>query len=222
MNGHERIEEVLPTPKQLFTPGVVAILIAMFAGLVLSSFAGPFVQEWLALNPQKVIHGMVWQLATYWIVHTCPWTFVLNGLIVLTVGSAVERHWRTRSFLALWMVTCLVTGLVWVLVCLAGAGRYLGAGSAAGCFGLFGALGLLFRGQRFYFFLTTVEARVLAWILIGIGAVFCLFPPINLIWVLGALVAFVYIKLVWRGAQRARTPRARQTDYRPGSFVDVD
>jgi len=74
MNGHERIEEVLPTPKQLFTPGVVAILIAMFAGLVLSSFAGPFVQEWLALNPQKVIHGMVWQLATYWIVHTCPWT----------------------------------------------------------------------------------------------------------------------------------------------------
>jgi hypothetical protein len=82
-------------------------------------------------------------------------------------------------------------------------------------------LGLLFRGQRFFFFLTTVEAKVLALILIAVGAVFCLFPPVNLIWVLGALAAFVYIKLLWKGAERSRAPQVRST-YRPGTFVDVD
>jgi len=226
MNGYERTEVILPTPQQLFTPGVVAILISMFAGFLLTSFAGQFAMDFLALNPQKVIHGMVWQVVTYWIVEQRPLGLVLNGLLVLTIGSAIERHWRTASFLALWLVTCLVTGLIWVLVCLVGGTSYIGIGAASGCFGLFGALGLLFRGQRFYFFLATIEARVLALILIGIGVVLSVLNPISLIWVLGALVASVYIKLVWKGAEGTRGPKARAAagarDYRPGRFVDVD
>jgi len=223
MNGHERTEVILPTPQQLFTPGVVAILVSMFAGFLVANLAGGFSMDVLALNPQMVVRGRIWQLVTYWLVQGSPWGLVLNGLVVLTFGSAIERQWRTSSMLTLWLVTCVVTGLIWVAACLIGGAPYIGAGAASGSFGLIAAFGLVFRGQRYLFnFLTTIEAQLLAWIMIGVGAVFCLFPAINLIWVLGALVAFVYIKLVWKGASKTRASRSAGTSYRPSHFVDVD
>jgi membrane associated rhomboid family serine protease len=220
MDGYERTQVILPTPQQLFTPGVTAILVTMFAGFLVSAFGGPGATNLLALNPAKVLHGMIWQVATYWVIEPSPWGLVLNGLIVLTVGSAVERHWRTASFLALWMVVCMVTAVIWVVVCLV-VGDSIGWGATSGCFGLVGAMGLLFRGQRFFFFLATVDARVMSLILIGVGALMSLIVPITLIWVLGAVVAFVYIKLLWMGAQRSGAPTTRGR-YKPGTFVDVD
>jgi membrane associated rhomboid family serine protease len=223
MNGYERTQVVLPSPQQLFTPGVIAILVSMFAGFLITTLAGTFALDWLALNPRGVVHGRIWQLATYWIVCNSPWLLVLDGLLVLALGSAIERQWRASSLLALWMLTCVVVGLIWVAACLIGDVSYPGTSAAAGCFGLMAAFGLVFRGQRFLFaFLSTIEGQVAAWVMIGVGTVFCLFPPINLIWVLGALAAFVYIKLLWKGAARSQVSRAAGTSYRPGRFVDVD
>jgi len=223
MNGHERTQVILPTPQQLFTPGVTAILIILLAGYLVGALAGAWALDVLALSPPKVLHGMLWQLVTYWMVQVSPLALVLQGLIVLTFGSAIERQWRSSSFLVLWLVTCVVCGLIWVMVYLIGGAPYTGWGASSGCFGLIGAFGLLFRGQRLFFFLTTIEARVLALILIGIGVVLSLYPqPIGLVWVLGALVSFVYIKLLWLGRSRTTGPGPSGSSYRPNRFVDVD
>ena len=84
-------------------------------------------------------------------------------------------------------------------------------------------MGLLFRGRRFFMFFATVEARYLVLILIAIGILMNIATPINLVWISGALVAYVYIKLRWRMASKGRVIEPSVKQGRPsGGFVDID
>ncbi len=206
----------LPAAGQLFTPGVVTVLACMLAGYILSVLAGPAVINILALTPSDLLRGRVWQVLTYWLVDGSGVSVGLNCIAVLLIGSAIERQWKARSLLALWMVTCVVTGLIWALVGLLCGRDYQGMTAAAGSFGLLAAFGLLFRGQRLLF--PPTDVAVATWILIGIGVVLSLANPITLIWVLGAPVAYGYIQLIWRRARRSSPGGG----YRPGRFVDLD
>jgi len=222
MNGQGQAQISLPSPRSFFTPAVTAILILFVAFFILNRLDADWAMAWLALNPSKVLQGYVWQVVTYWMIHDTATSLVLDGSVILVLGSALERQWRSRSFVTLWLVTCGVCGLIWVVVNRIGHLSYVGTGSSAGCFGLIGAFGLLFRGQRFFFFLATVKAQTLAWILIGLGFVASLSMPIGLIWVLGAAVSFLYIKLLWKAGARSAGLRLGQAPYRPGRFVDID
>jgi len=211
-----RIELALPSPTKIFTPGVTALLILMVLGYAVLSHAPDFTIKHLALHPQALLSGCVWQLLTYSLVNGgCGLGFAL--VTVLFIGSAIEREWRTRSFLTLWIVVSMVCALVWSLISLVVGRDLIGVGSAPCLYGLIGAFGLVFRRKRFWMVLWTVEAQVLALILIGIGLVLGIARPIMWIWVAGAGVAYLYIKLRWRVAQGIpRLTRKR------GSFVDID
>ncbi|MDH7599539.1 MAG: rhomboid family intramembrane serine protease [Sedimentisphaerales bacterium] len=210
---------LVPHPGRLFTPGVVILLVGIVGGWALSVLAGPGVTDLLALRASDLLHGRPWQVLTYWLVDGSATSVVLNSMAVLLVGSAVERQWKTRSLLTCWLVTSTVTGLIWTLVVLICGRNYQGMGAAAGVFGLLAALGLLHRGKRLLF--PPMDAAVAAWMLIGIGVVLSLSNPISLIWVLGAAVAYIYIRIVW-SIQRISIPGRGHSDHRPGRFVDLD
>jgi membrane associated rhomboid family serine protease len=222
MNGQGQVQIGLPSPRSFFTPAVTAILILFVAFFILNWLASEWAMAWLALHPSKVLQGCVWQVVTYWMIHDSATSLIMEGSVILVVGSAVERQWRAGSFVALWLMTCSLCGLIWVLVNRIGQLSYVGTGSSAGCFGLIGAFGLLFRGQRFFFFIASVRAQTLAWILIGLGVVSSLWMPISLIWVLGAAVSFLYIKLLWKASARSAGLSSRQAPYQPGRFVDIE
>jgi membrane associated rhomboid family serine protease len=222
MNGQGLAKVVFPSLRSFFTPAVTVILILFVVFLILNWLATEWVVAWLALHPSKVLHGCAWQVLTYWMIPTSPMSLLLEGSVILMVGSAVERQWKSWSFVALWLVTCSLCGLIWVLVNAIGRLSYVGTGASAGCFGLIGAFGLLFRGQRFFFFLGMVKAQTLAWILIGLGVLASLPMPIGLIWVLGAAVSFLYIKLLWKAGARSAGRRSGQSPYQPGRFVDIE
>jgi len=97
------IQIVLPSPKKILTPGVVVILALMATGYALAGYFPDFVGEYLAVSPQGVLGGKVWQLVTYSFTEVFPSNLVWEGMVVLFIGSAIEREWRTRRLAVLWL-----------------------------------------------------------------------------------------------------------------------
>lgn len=220
--GQTQTQVTLPSPTKLFTPGVITILVLLIAGILLSRFAPGFTIGFLALSAQSVLHGQLWQLVTYPFVGGSPMSLIFSGLMVLMLGSAIEREWRTASFLLLWLVISATCGLLWVIVNLLTGNNFIGMGASACTYGLITTMGLLFRGRRFFMFFATVESRYLVLILIAIGILMNIATPINLVWISGALVAYGYIKLRWSMASKSSKDVSSVEQRRANGFVDID
>jgi membrane associated rhomboid family serine protease len=221
MEEMQQVQFALPSPARIFTPAVTVVLILSVAGLLLLIYANDFSRDFLALGPENFIHGRFWQILTYPFLN-CPLSLVFNGLIILFIGSDIEREWKTGSFVLLWLITSVCCGLVWVIIGLLIGNNYTGAGSASCTFGIITAMGLMRRDKRFFVFFATIEGQYLAMVLIAAGIILSVFPPINLIWVLGVPVSYLYIKMRWKMASRVRIGLADRGQRRSGSFVDID
>lgn len=171
------------------------------------------------LRPSGVLAGKVWQFVSYPFIHFCPQSLVFNGLVVLFIGSAIEREWRMKSFLLLWAAVSIVCGVLWVLICMVIGKDYTGMGAFACAYGLLGAFGLLFRGTECFALFGRVKAQTLVWIFLVIGVILNMTQPIMLLWLLGAPVAYGYVKLIWKLASRKKIVRSDKT---LGSFVEID
>jgi membrane associated rhomboid family serine protease len=198
------------------------ILVLSLMGFVLSIFSSGFAMGSFGLSAGQVLRGKVWELITYPFVENSPMNLVFTMLMVLFVGSAIEREWRTASFLLLWLVITAACGIIWVVVNLVSGQDFVGFGGSACSYGFIATLGLLFRGRSFFVLFATVKAEYLAIILIVIGIIMNIMTPMNLVWVLGALAAYVYVKMCWGvGVKRGRDVRVAGQSRRD-SFVDID
>ena len=218
----QQTQMAFPSPTKLFTPGVITILVLLIAGLLLSKFVPGFTMDFLALSAQNVLHGRIWQLITYPFVSNSPMNLIFSGLMVLMLGSAIEREWRTASFLILWLVISSTCGLLWVIVNFLAGNNFIGMGASGCTYGLIATMGLLFRGRRFFMFFATVEAKYMVLILIAIGVLMNISEPINLVWICGAAVAYVYIKLRWGMASKNSRAVSFKEQRRSNGFVDID
>jgi membrane associated rhomboid family serine protease len=221
MSSMQEMRIVLPTPDKLLTRGVVIVLSLAVAGYIGLVLAPDAVMGALALNPRAVVHGRIWQLVTYPFVNP-PSSLIFNGLVILFIGSSIEREWRTASFLWLWLTVSVCCGILWVLVSLIAGRSMVGLGASACGYGLIGTMGVLFRGRRYLLLFATLQAQHIAVGLVVIGIILGLSAPITLIWVAGALVACIYVKVRWSlGARAAMRPASRRSGGK-GQFVDID
>lgn len=101
------------------TPAVKWIIWANVAMFVVSLAFPRFVLAYLALSPDKVLHGWVWQPATYMFLHADPLHILFNMLGVWMFGVELERLWGTKFFLRYYAVcglgaaiTTLAVGLL--------------------------------------------------------------------------------------------------------------
>ncbi len=222
LDKERNLQLALPSPRKLFTPAVTAIIVLMIIGYALISYAGDFVLNYLALSGNAVIRGKIWQLLTYPFFEGCSRNLIFNGFLLLFVGSAIEREWRTGPFVLFLFVVSVTCAVLWVIVSLVLARNYIGLGMSACGYGLIAAFGVLFYRRLVFTILWTVEAQYLAWLLIGIGIVLGIPQPITWIWVSGAAVGYAYIKL--RQQQNAGRAKIRHTAGRDRGedFVDID
>lgn len=216
----QRIEWAIPSPRKLFTPAVTTILILLVAGFATIFYAPKFTLNYMALTLGGLLQGKIWLLVTYPFFDSCSLTMIFDSLLVLFIGSAIEREWRTGAFVLLWLVVSVVCGLIWVAISALFGRNFIGISSASCAYGLIATFGLLYRKKRFLAFFWALEAQYIAWGLIVIGIVLGIRQPLAWIWVAGALVAYVYVKLRWRAA--SNKGNAASGRYRPGSFVDID
>ena len=224
----QHIQMALPNPSKLFTPGVSVILGLIVVGYALVSYfpkwvigdlnSNPMEFGYLALIPQTVLRGRLWQLITYAFIDGCAWTMIWHMLVVLLFGSAIEREWRTRSFLLMLFMVILSCGVVWTGVSLVFGRNFIGLGSHSLAYGIIGAFGLLFRRQRILVFFWGMEAQYLCMLVVGIGIIIGIGQPISWIWVAGAGVGFLYTKL--RTGSSFHRPRKQAEDA--SRFLDID
>lgn len=198
MSVMQTTQFTFPSLSRIFTPAITAILVLSVTGLLLFHLAPQFAVGTLGLSADGILHGRIWQLLTYPFLHASLTNLIFNGLVILFVGSAIERHWRAASLLGLWLVVSVSCGILWVLVGLATGGNVVATGAAACGYGFIATMGLLYRGTCVSVFFATVEAQHLALGLIVVSVLLNLMNPLMLIWIAGAPVAYLYVKSKWR------------------------
>jgi membrane associated rhomboid family serine protease len=100
---------------------------------VVQVHTSPFTDA-LILDVNLVLKGQVWRLLTYAFLHSTGsiWHIVFNMLFLWWFGRQVESIYGHREFLAMYLVSAVLAGVVYVLAVLAGVhtGRALGASGA--------------------------------------------------------------------------------------------
>jgi membrane associated rhomboid family serine protease len=194
----------------------------MIVGYALLGYASDFVLNHLALSSTGVIHGKIWQLFTYPFFEVSGCNLVFHGILLLFVGSSIERQWHTGPFVLFLLVVSVTCALIWVIISLVFSRNYIGLGLSACGYGLIAAFGMLFYRRLVHTVLWTVEAQYVSWFLIGVGIVLGIRQPITWIWVFGAAVAYVYIK--FRRRQNVGRAKSRRSSVRTrgDDFVDID
>jgi membrane associated rhomboid family serine protease len=113
------------------TPGVrlllglmVVLSLVELVGILTSTFT---LVPQLALNGPAFWHGQVWQVLTYPLLPASLVAFVINGLVIVWLGGALERRWFRREFWAYCVVVTVGAGLVKVLIQPAAASTLVGS-----------------------------------------------------------------------------------------------
>jgi membrane associated rhomboid family serine protease len=161
--------------------------------------------EWLALIPASVMHGAVWQLVTYSLLHASFGHVFFNMLTLWFIGAYLERDWGSRRFIECY--TFCVVGAALVTIAIAYT-HFLGAspavatvGASGGIFGLLMAFGILYADQEMFLF--PLPFRIKAKYLVGIWvvvAIIAVFEPSQGVAVFahlgGLLFGFLFVKFL--------------------------
>ena len=116
-------------------------------------------REWLALIPVDVMHGKVWQLVTYSLLHAGLGHVFFNMLTLWFIGAYLERDWGPRRFIECYTFCVVGAALVTIAVSYT---HFLGmdprtgtVGASGGIFGLLMAFvpsrGISYAASERYF-----------------------------------------------------------------------
>ncbi len=97
------------------TKWLIIVTVGMFFQQTLLTQPGKFyLEEWLCLWSDHVMHGQVWRLLTYVFCHDrhSPFALVFNMVALWYLGSTLERMYGSREFLWFYLVSAIVCGLI--------------------------------------------------------------------------------------------------------------
>ena len=191
--------------------GVVRQLIyanlAVYFGLLLLGWVAPGAANTIlslcALTPVMVLHGAIWQVATYSFLHTGLWTIVFDMLSLWFVGAYLEAIYGARWIVELYTVSVLGAALATIGISYTGILHLTPAattfGPMGGIFGLLAAFAVRMGDQQFLLFPLPISIRakylVIIYILIAVASL--LQGPggfAYLAYLGGALAGFLYAR----------------------------
>jgi membrane associated rhomboid family serine protease len=161
----------------------------------------------LALIPYAAVHGWVWQIVTYSLLHAGLWHLLGNMLGLWMFGSQLEADLGTRRFLELFYFSVIGAALVTIAVAFTHA---LGmspitmtVGASGGTYGLLMAYGIMYAEREIFLMLppVSIKAKYFVAILIFIAAATSLQGSggiASLAHLGGLLFGWIYIKFVPR------------------------
>lgn len=159
-------------PSSRFPAGTKWLLIVTSAVsiiyLLLRSSA-PYLDE-LVLIPAAVMHGAVWQVATYLFLHGGIMHLLWNMLALWMFGAELERTWGTPRFVRFYFICGIVAGLTVVLSSLIWGGMTDATLGASGAImGLLVAYAVLFPDRSILFgFLIPMKSKYFVMIIAGV------------------------------------------------------
>lgn len=182
-------------------------LAAYFLLLILGVASRPAAGELtalLALLPAAVLHGYIWQLLTYSLIHAGILGTAFELLSLWFLGSFLEANHGARWLAEIFFVSVLGAGLAAVALYLAmpaGAGLVL-YGCYGGIFGLLIAFGVLYADMDFMMFPLpmSIKAKYLVgvYMLIALAMLFSAQRAFAFSQLGGALFGYLYLKMAPR------------------------
>ena len=183
----------------------VFLLLELF-GMTLIDVAR-WVRDNLALEPQAVVHGALWQLVTYSFLHFEFWHWFGNMLGIWMFGSAFEGAWGTRRFLELYsfgVIGAALTTTVLSYSHVLGNPTIPTVGASGGVFAILIAFGIVFGENEILMipFPISLKAKYFVAILIVVTLAFAIQGGGNVAYVAhlgGLFFGYIYVKFVPRG-----------------------
>ncbi len=219
----------MPIRVSLTLKRLLLVYVGMFViQNLVDQFMGGNIKGWLALIPNAVLNGRVWQVFTYSFLHADVMHLVLNGLVLAFVGSDIESVWGRKKFLGYYFYCTLMAGLFYLLVQFLMANPvYMNLpmlGASGGIYGLLLAYGLLFPDREMMFMMIfPMKAKQFVWVLAGIEFLQALFSGQGGLGALAHLsgmgAGFMYLwvqakGINFRNEKRSGTPKKRTSHLR--------
>jgi len=212
--------------KRIIVTCTAIYLFQLIVGRIAPNVIG-LMRDWLALIPVAVVHGSLWQLVTYSLLHANFSHVFFNMLTLWFIGAYLENDWGARRFIECYSFCVVGAALVTIAISythLLGASPAIATiGASGGIFGLLMAFGMLYGDQEMFLF--PLPFRIKAKYLVGIWvvvAIVAVFEPANGVAVFthlgGLLCGYVWVKfLPSRGISFVASERyfgARNSYYR--------
>jgi membrane associated rhomboid family serine protease len=194
----------------------IKMLVAINAGIYLLRLLLPalhligievFIQNYLYLRAQDVVHGHVYQLLTYGFLHAGFFHLFFNMLMLWMFGSMLETVWGERRFLEFFLFGVVGAGLGSVAIAYTfGPVFHLTpitatVGSSGGIYAIFMAAAMLFGDQEVFMFPFPFAIRLKY--LVGIMAFVALAGALgdaggtaNVAHLSGLIFGYIYVKFV--------------------------
>ncbi len=161
-----------------------------------------FVLDHLALQPQAVVHGAIWQLVTYGFLHFEFWHWFGNMLGLWMFGSQFEGAWGTRRFVELYsfgLVGAAITTIAASYAHILGNPSTRTLGASGGVFAILIAFGMLFGEQEIMMipFPFLIKAKYFVGILIVVTLAFAMSGSGGVAYVAhlgGLLFGYLYVR----------------------------
>lgn len=196
------------------TPGVRLMLLILTVFYVLT-LAGELthrwsVYPWVGLSGPAFWHGHIWKVVTYALVPASVLDALFNWVMILFMGSWLEREWTRGQMWLICLSSTLCTGLVWVLV--RSSSELMLVGTTPIVFGMLAAWGWLCGHQRVLFwFMWDMSVRqvaivmtIFSWLMMALA---CAGPVIATIMLAGSVAGLLHIWIYLR-LLRARPGQA--------------
>jgi len=134
-------------------------------------FVAAYIGYHCALTPVDVVHGQIWQLVTYSVLHAGVMHLLGNMIGLWMFGAAIESAWGTRRFLELYWLGVVGAALTTVALSyshLLGDPAKSTIGASGGVFAILMAFGMLFGDNEIMLipFPFTMKAKYFIGILI--------------------------------------------------------
>ena len=189
------------------TSQLVLANVAVFFLLLLTQFAAPTmagtVLTYFSLTPVLLLHGWVWQLATYCFLNTGVLHVAFNMLTLWFIGSYLETSKGSRWLLEIYFLCAIGGGLIGSALCFThifNSSPFSTTNSADGAlFGLLAAFAALFGDLEMYMFPLPVAIKakylVIVYMLIEVALLLSGGPPLGYFTVLsGAAIGYFFAR----------------------------
>lgn len=174
---------------------IIANVVVFTLQLLLDNFL-PFTHS-LALIPNNLMKGYIWQAVTYMFLHGGLFHILINMYILWMFGRELEYMWGTKEFYKYYFICGIGAAIIYSLFNMNSITPVVGASGAV--FGILLAFGITFPRRKLIIFplFIPLDAKYAVWIFGGLEVLFLLGGSrgvAHLAHLAGLAVGYVYLR----------------------------